>query len=95
MHYNHVHADLTIACKKFHAVNIQRYTQFYQSPDMKAKLQSLGMDVLDYDACSTLWVRNWDDYIDFVTSSEYQEALMPDVEHFMDFRASGIKVMAG
>jgi hypothetical protein len=32
MHYNHVHSDLTVACKKFDAVKIQRYVQLYQSP---------------------------------------------------------------
>lgn len=44
-HYNHVHSDLTVACEKFHAVNIQRYVQFYQSPEMKKKVQELGMEV--------------------------------------------------
>lgn len=39
---------------------------------MKEKLKSLGMEVLDYDACSTLWVRKWEDWIDFVSSPEYQ-----------------------
>lgn len=27
MHYNHVHADLTVASKEFNVVKIQRYVQ--------------------------------------------------------------------
>ncbi|KAH7377327.1 hypothetical protein BKA66DRAFT_572128 [Pyrenochaeta sp. MPI-SDFR-AT-0127] len=95
MHYNHVHADLTVACEKFHAVKITRYTQTYQSPEMKERVKSLGMEVLDYDACSTIWVRRWEDWIEFASSAEYQAALMPDADHFMDYKTSGIKVMAG
>lgn len=93
-HYNHVHSDLTVGCKKFHAVKIQRYVQSYQSPEMKKKVQALGMEVLDYDACSQIWVKSWDDWVEFASSAEYSAALMPDGANFMDVTA-GIKVMAG
>jgi hypothetical protein len=83
-HYNHIHSDLTVACKKFHAVKIARYVQLYQSPGLKGKLKELGMDVLEYDACSQIWVRKW----------EYRAALMPDAEKFMNLE-KGIQVMAG
>jgi hypothetical protein len=102
---------LTFACEKFHAVKIQRYVQLYQSPEMKKKVQELGMEVklsihayskylltsqlLNYDACSQIWVRNWDDWVEFASSPEYVAALMPDADHFMDYKKSGIKVMAG
>lgn len=69
--------------------------QVYQSPEMKKKLQELGMEVLDFDACSQIWVRSWDDWVEFAGSKEYMDALMPDADHFMDYKASGIKVMAG
>jgi hypothetical protein len=59
MHYNHVHADLTVAAKLFNVVKIQRYVQTYQTPEMKEKISKAGMEVLDYDACSQIWVRNW------------------------------------
>ena len=71
MHYNHVHSDLTIASKGFNVYKIQRYVQVYQSPEMKKKLKSLGMEVLDYDACSTIWVKDWGDWERFSTSPEY------------------------
>lgn len=95
MHYNHVHADLTIASKKFHAVKIQRYVQLYQTPEMKKKIQDLGMDLLDYDACSSIWEKSWEDWVEFASSPEYRAALMPDADQFMDHKTSGIKVMAG
>lgn len=60
---------------------------------MKAKAKSLGMDLLDYDGCSTLWFRNWDDAERFFNSSEYG-ALADDCKHFMD-TSNGIKMMAG
>ena len=61
---------------------------------MKLKVKSLGLDLLDYDACSTLWVRSWDDYVEFVRSEEYR-VLAADTKHFMDVEGGGIKVMAG
>lgn len=69
--------------------------QLYQSPEIKEKLKSLGMDVLDYDGCSQIWVRDWQDWVEFASSPEYAAALMPDADHFMDYKNSGIKVMAG
>jgi hypothetical protein len=53
----------------------------------------MGMDVLDYDGCSTLWVKSWDDAEKFFSSPEYGN-LFADCANFMD-TASGIKVMAG
>lgn len=26
---------------------------------MKEKIRSLGMELLDYDACSQIWVKSW------------------------------------
>lgn len=40
---------------------------------MKAKVQSfgyMGIELLDYEGCSTLWFRNWDDAEKFFTSPE-------------------------
>ncbi|KAF2265499.1 hypothetical protein CC78DRAFT_461048 [Lojkania enalia] len=71
MHYNHVHSDLTVASKNFNVCKIQRYVQNYQTPEMKEKVKSLGMELLDYDACSSIWVRSWEDWEKFSTSDEY------------------------
>jgi hypothetical protein len=45
--------------------------QLYQSPDMKEKIKSLGMELLDFDACSTLWVKDWESWERFSSSPEY------------------------
>ncbi|KAL5391787.1 hypothetical protein DPSP01_001076 [Paraphaeosphaeria sporulosa] len=95
MHYNHVHADLTVAAKLFNVVKIQRYVQTYQTPEIKARIRKAGMELLDYDACSQIWVREWEDWERFSTSPEYAAALLPDADHFMDYKNSGIKVFAG
>lgn len=60
---------------------------------MKAKVKSLGMDLLDYDGCSTLWFRNWTDAEKFFTSPQYT-SLAADCAHFMD-TSKGIKMLAG
>lgn len=64
-HWETVHADLTIASKDFRVFNIQRYTQIHQTADMKEKVKSTGADLLDYDGCSELWVKSWDDWAKF------------------------------
>jgi hypothetical protein len=51
------------------------------------------MDPLDYEGCSTLWFKNWDDAEAFFKSPEYSK-LAADCVHFMD-TSKGIKVMAG
>ena len=62
---------------------------------MKAKLREMGMDCLDYDGCSTLWVRSWDDLTRFFASPEYAR-LNADCAHFMETDAKGaLKVFAG
>jgi hypothetical protein len=94
MHYNHIHSDLTLASKGFNVYKVQRYVQLIQTSGMKKHIQSLGMDLLDYDAVSTIWVRSWEDWERFSGSPEYAAALMPDAGKFMDL-AHGIKVMAG
>lgn len=57
--------------------------QHHQTPEMKARAQSLGENVLDYDACAQLWVRTWDDWMKFYTSKEYAAALSDDCNLFM------------
>jgi hypothetical protein len=92
-HYHHVHADLTVATKSFNVYQIQKYVQTYQPPELKDKLKSLGLQVLDFDACSQMWVKSWDDWEKFSSSEEYLKALVPDGVNFMD--VASITVMAG
>jgi len=83
-HWSTVHADLTVAAKDFAAVKIQRYVQVAQNPDFKAKAAELaGVKMLDFDGCSEIWVRSWEDWMKFYNSKEYAAALGPDCRHFM------------
>jgi len=65
------------------------------------------MDLLDFDGCSEIWVKSWDDWERFSSvrfacqsqsqtnteqSPEYARLLAPDCDLFM---AMPIKVMAG
>lgn len=59
-HWETVHADLTVAAKDFKACKIQRYVQFHQTPEMKEKAKSLGLEHVDFDGCSEIWV---DDFV--------------------------------
>ena len=64
-HWETVHADLTVATKDFNVCKIQRYVQFHQAPEMKEKANSLGLEHLDFDGCSEIWVKSWDDWMRF------------------------------
>lgn len=49
---------------------------------------------MDFDGCSTLWFKSWDDFNAFFTSQEYEGKLMDDCKRFMDLEA-GVHVFAG
>jgi hypothetical protein len=51
------------------------------------------MALLDYDGCSTLWFKRWEDAEAFFTSPEYA-ALAADCKHFMDTE-KGVRAMVG
>lgn len=60
---------------------------------MRARARALGMDLLDYDGCSTLWFRSWEDAEAFFASPDYA-ALASDCKHFMD-TDKGVRAMVG
>lgn len=68
-HWETVHADLTVATKEFATCHIQRYNQFHQTPEMKEKVKGLGMELMDWDGCSEIWVKNWEDWENFAKAS--------------------------
>ncbi|KPM34266.1 hypothetical protein AK830_g12309 [Neonectria ditissima] len=93
-HWAQVHADLTVASKNFGLFRVQRYTQHHQLPEMKAGLARIGMSAMDFDGCSTLWFKTWDDFEGFFTSPDYEGSLTEDCKHFMDLEG-GLSVFAG
>lgn len=78
-HWETVHADLTVAAKDFKACKLQRYVQFHQTPEMKEKARSLGLNHLEYDGCSEIWVKEWDDWLRF-----FEVSLLPVVSRSFD-----------
>ncbi|PWY81595.1 hypothetical protein BO94DRAFT_576565 [Aspergillus sclerotioniger CBS 115572] len=90
-HWRTVHADLAVATQAFQH-KVLRYVQHHQTPEMKARMTSIGASVLDYDACAQLWVRDWDSWLEFCQSPEYLAALRDDCDRFM---GSPIKFMVG
>ncbi|KAK5692415.1 hypothetical protein LTR97_010723 [Elasticomyces elasticus] len=91
-HWETVHADLTIAARDFKACKIQRYVQFHQTADHKEKAKQLGLQHIEFDGCSEIWVKDWDDWMAFYNSPEYAAAMAPDCKHFMTMP---IHVMVG
>ncbi|KAI2603264.1 EthD domain-containing protein [Hypoxylon fragiforme] len=81
-HWQTVHADLAVATHGFRK-HVVRYVQHHQTPEMKERIRSLGGNVLDYDACAQVYVREWDDWLTFYKSEEYAAALGEDSPLFM------------
>ena len=52
------------------------------------------MKTMDFDGCSTLWFKAWEDFESFFTSPDYEGKLTDDCKRFMDEEA-GINVFAG
>ncbi|KAF2404504.1 hypothetical protein EJ06DRAFT_526587 [Trichodelitschia bisporula] len=91
-HWETVHADLAISAREFGLCGLKRYSQHHQTPDFKEKVTALGMDLMDYDGCSEIWVRSMDDWERFFKSPEYNAAMSKDCANFMGMP---IRVMAG
>ncbi|KAJ5747910.1 Dimeric alpha-beta barrel [Penicillium nucicola] len=86
-HWQTVHADLTVATQAFQD-HILRYVQHHQTPEMKARLASIGGNMLDFDACAHLWVKDWDSWLVFYNSPEYAAALLEDCDRFIQMPIS-------
>nr|OQO26165.1 hypothetical protein B0A51_03884 [Rachicladosporium sp. CCFEE 5018] len=91
-HWETVHADLTIATRDFKVCKIQRYVQSHQTPEMREQAKELGLQQIEFDGCSEIWVKTWEDWMAFFKSPEYAKVLAPDCKHFM---AMPISVMVG
>ena len=42
---------------------------------MKEQVQSLGVDVLPFDACAEFYVRSFDDWVQFASSTSFETVL--------------------
>ncbi|CAK7214808.1 hypothetical protein SCUCBS95973_002259 [Sporothrix curviconia] len=93
-HWATVHADLTAASGEFRSRNILRYTQHHCTPEERARIHELGVEAMDYDACTTMWVRAWDDMVQFHKSEDFKR-MAADCAHFLDLSPGGLRAMTG
>jgi len=72
-HWHHVHADIVTSSQAFKDNKILRYTQFYQTPELRQKTVECfsGYPVMEWDACSEFWVEKPEDMAAFLKSDEY------------------------
>ena len=73
------------------------YSQHHLLPKLREQLRHLGgmdLTVLDYDACTTMWVRDWDDLERFHLSDDFKK-LQVDCQAFMDLTPGSLKAMVG
>lgn len=61
---------------------------------MREGIERIGMKTMDYDGCSTLWFKTWEDFEGFFTSPGYEGKLKDDCKHFLDAEG-GVNVFAG
>ena len=64
---------------------IQEAIQFHQTPELKEKAKALGLAQLEYDGCSDIYVKNWDDWVQFYNSPDYAKALARECSSFEYF----------
>lgn len=92
-----MHADIILAASSWKKCNIRRYNQFHQSLEgrrLAGLLTNSGGsqpgEALDFDGCSEFWVDEFDNWVDFMNSQEFNDAV-PDSQAFL----SEVKIMVG
>jgi hypothetical protein len=50
-------------------------TQFHQTPELREKAKVLGLAQLQYDGCSDIYVKTWEDWMKFYQSPAYAEKM--------------------
>lgn len=96
-HWRNTHGRLAVATKAFAEFDVQRYVQLRNLPQYGAKVKELGMTLMEefaWDACSEIYVKNFQDWIDFTTSKESAEVLGPDGAKIVDGE-KGLRVTVG
>ena len=93
-HWRETHGCLAVASKAFSDAKIQQYSQIHNSRALNEEAAKTGLPLVefDWDACSEMYVKSWEDYLVFATSDEMRDILGPDGARIMD-PAKGVKVM--
>lgn len=92
-HWRDTHGRLAITSKAFSTSNIQGYVQIHNDKALTKDLGELGLPAMDFswDACSEMYVQNWEDYVAFAKSDESRDVLGPDGANIVD-PGAGVRV---
>ena len=93
-HWRDTHGQLALASKAFSDAKIQKYVQNHNDKALSKKAAELGLPLVEFewDACSEMYVKTWEDYLVFATSEEARDLLGPDGALITD-PERGVKVM--
>jgi hypothetical protein len=74
-YWRETHDSLVVASKIFHDAKNQGYTQVHNAHNLNAEAAKMGSALLDFqwDTCSEMYFRTWDDYRLFAESDEMRE----------------------
>lgn len=108
-YWRNTHGRLTVASTAFNDIGIAKYVQIINpstlghinsQTQISKDLEKMGAsedkkaDGWQWDACSELYVRKWDDYVRFTASDEFAKVLGPDGAKFVDLE-KGLRVLVG
>jgi hypothetical protein len=96
-YWRNTHGRLAVATSAFTTHSVQRYVQVRNLPQHHETLRTLGMAPMEefpWDACSEIYVRNFQDWVAFATSKESAEILGPDGAKIVD-GSKGLRVAVG
>lgn len=93
-YWRDTHGRLTVASKAFSEAEIQQYTQIHKDKALNNEAANMGLSLMDleWDACSEIYVKSWEDYLLFATSPEMRDVLAPDGTHIIH-PEKGVRVM--
>ncbi|KIV91067.1 hypothetical protein PV10_05652 [Exophiala mesophila] len=76
------------------STNAKFPNQTHITPELKEKAKATGLEQLDFDGCSELYVKNWDDFEQFYGSPEYANNTLhrKDTANFM---AMPLRIVVG
>lgn len=85
-YWRDTHGRLAVASKAFSEAKVQQYTQIHNNKALNKEAAKMGLSLMDseWDACSEMYFRSWEDYLVFATSNEMRDVLGPDGARIMD-----------
>ncbi|KAL4985917.1 EthD domain-containing protein [Aspergillus falconensis] len=93
-YWRETHGPLVLKSKIFRVANVLLYSQVHNRRDLAEAAAKLGPSALEFewDACSEMYFRTWEDYEKFAKSDEMRDVLGPDGARIL-CPDRGVKVM--